>query len=95
MIKQIVLTVKEYAEIEKMQSEYAEIKKQLSTLKNVNAEFEKFKKIVAEMFLNEKGQYDYMIRSLPNRVLFLNEEILTYLFNYFHKEKFYNETRLD
>lgn len=47
------------------------------------------------MFLDEKGNIVYYERPIARNTLYLNAETIAYLFNYFFKEVFFKDTRLE
>lgn len=104
MIRQVVLTEEEYAEIEQIKIEHNEMKivigdfdqvkkvlveheaiqKQLIELQNMNDQFEKFKETVANMFLNDKGDFSYHETGQHySNKLFVDSAIVAELFNQF------------
>ncbi|EOQ17202.1 MULTISPECIES: hypothetical protein [Bacillus cereus group] len=103
MIRQVILSEKEYEEIERELADYSRLKKQLKEfeetkvqLEKVSEEFENFINLVKEMFKDGSGgKFSYReTGKYYNDYLFLKTEIVAELFNMFFEEEFYNETGL-
>lgn len=96
MIRQVVLTEEEYEEIEKKLSCYAIMEERLKELQNIKKEYEDFRKDVADLFLDDNGQFRVYetSRSVPNRFT-LDYGMVLYLVEELFGDRFMKETGLD
>lgn len=96
MQKQIVFTEEEYEEIDLKLKEYDELKNLQIEYDKLKEEYGGFLEIVKEIFDKEDGKISYYetTRYHSNHI-HINDEPLAFLFNYFYRDEFYQQSGLE